>query len=166
MKSPMRCCASLANAVNSCTSDWPTIANAHAVLLRSYGLNSPTRRSAYPANEVNSMPDHYLLQQHAAPYAILASCRAPISPTAAAHTVCCTKGSRVSALLCSQHRSACLCFTSRLSDVHQADRCMASKCLSCAWCVLISSLMLPTFLIWLVSAASELPLGSPICSTS
>ena len=38
--------ASLANAVNSCASDRPTVANAYAALLRPCALKSPTRRSA------------------------------------------------------------------------------------------------------------------------
>ena len=53
-KSHRRRSAALANAVNSCTSEWPTFANAHAVLARPCGLNSLTCCSAALANTVNS----------------------------------------------------------------------------------------------------------------
>ena len=54
VKSLMRRAATLANAANSCAFDWPTFANAHAVLASPCMLNSPVRRFAVLANTVKS----------------------------------------------------------------------------------------------------------------
>ena len=50
----------LANTVNSDASNWPAVANAHAVLANFCGLKSPTRRSAALANAVNSVVSGWL----------------------------------------------------------------------------------------------------------
>ena len=93
LKSPAHRLAIVANAVNRDASFWPAVANAHAVLASSCGLKFfdstlSMCRSAVLANTMNSMPSDVALQLHAAPYAILASSRAPISWAMAACTVC------------------------------------------------------------------------------
>ena len=54
VKFSTRCSASHADAVSCRVSSWPTVANAHVVLARSFGLKSLKRRSASFANAVNN----------------------------------------------------------------------------------------------------------------
>jgi len=115
--------AALANTANRCASAWPTVANAHAVLARFYALKSPMHQSAALAKLTNNVPMNFALPPHAAPYTMLASCRAPISPAPAACTVCCTSGSNASSFLYSQHRSVD-CLVSWPSKIQQADKWM------------------------------------------
>ena len=71
LKAPMRYCAALANAVNSCASDWPAVANAHAMSARFCTLEFPRRHSAALANSANSCASGWLAVANA--HAVLAN---------------------------------------------------------------------------------------------
>ena len=87
---PKQHSVALASELKNWASTWSACVHAHAVLARSYALNSPIRHSAADANAVNISYSFPSLPQHATPWAVLASDRAFISPAKAVRTVCCT----------------------------------------------------------------------------
>eukprot|EP00746_Dinoflagellata_sp_MGD_P058297 gnl/MRDRNA2_/MRDRNA2_24982_c0_seq1.p1 gnl/MRDRNA2_/MRDRNA2_24982_c0~~gnl/MRDRNA2_/MRDRNA2_24982_c0_seq1.p1 ORF type:complete len:132 (+),score=1.59 gnl/MRDRNA2_/MRDRNA2_24982_c0_seq1:154-549(+) len=121
--------------------------NAHAMLARSWALNSQTcvsdtaprhvelelvtyacvwemfmRHSVALANTQNSVLIYLPLLLRAAPYAMPASARAPMSPFLVACIVCCTSNSNLFVFFCN-HERCVNSLVNRPNETQQANTC-------------------------------------------
>ena len=112
------------------------------------------RSSDALANAVNRASISFPLPLCAAPYAMLASYRAPIWSVVAAYTVYCTNGCNALAVVHNPYRSAD-CLASLPYAIQQADTWMQFKWLSCVEHVQTSAWIVRACLIWQVSTAGQ-----------